>query len=409
MREHRLEVADVFRTYEKEFFAQWGHVLSAHQRKAFAAIRDCRTAALGGHVEYVEQCDKCGHRVISYNSCRNRHCPKCQAAARAKWMAARESELLPVPYFHVVFTLPREVAELALQNAREIYSILFRAASETLLTIAADPKRLGAAVGFLAVLHTWGQNLHLHPHLHCVVPGGGIGPDGASWVGCRKRSFFLPVEVLGCRFRNIFLTYLRKAFQEGKLRFHGEMADLAKPAAFEILCRRAKKIKWVVFAKAPFGGPEQVLKYLARYTHRVAISNGRLLSLENRQVTFQWKDYADYNQTKTMTLDAVEFMRRFLLHVLPRGFVRIRQFGFLSNRVRKEKLEVCRLLLNGPPIITPVTPVLSDAHSQDPDSSSHRCPICKLGRLVLAELIPPDRVAHRMLNFCQTPQLQDSS
>jgi len=220
MREHRLEVADVFRTYEKDFFAQWGHVLSPRQRKAFEAIRDCRTAALGGHVEYVEQCDTCGHRVISYNSCRDRHCPKCQAMARARWLAEREAELLPVPYFHVVFTLPQKIGGLALQNAREIYSILFRAASETLLTIAADPKRLGAAIGFLAVLHTWGQSLHLHPHLHCVVPGGGIGPDGASWVSCRKQSFFLPVEVLGCRFRNVFLIYLKKAYQEDKLRFH---------------------------------------------------------------------------------------------------------------------------------------------------------------------------------------------
>jgi hypothetical protein len=287
MSEHRLEVADVFRTCEKEFFERWGHVLGTHQRKAFAAIRDCRTAALGGHAEYVEQCDTCGHRVISYNSCRDRHCPKCQASARAKWLAARQSEVLPVPYFHVVFTLPQQIGGLALQNARVIYTLLFRAVSETLLTIAGDPQRLGAAIGFLAVLHTWGQNLHLHPHLHCVVPGGGLSPDGASWIGCRKPSFLLPIEVLGRRFRNVFLSYLRKAFEEGKLRFHGEMAGLAKPAAFETLCRRAKKIKWVVFAKAPFGGPEQVLKYLARYTHRVAISNRRLVSMEDGRVSFE--------------------------------------------------------------------------------------------------------------------------
>src|ERR1700738_201315 len=220
MSEHRLEVADGFRKYGSDFFAQWGHVLGAHQRKAFEAIRDCRTAALGGHVEYVEQCDTCGHRLISYNSCRHRHCPHCQAMSRAKWLAEREAELLPVPYFHVVFTLPQKIGGLALQNAREIYRILFRAVSETLLTIAADPKHLGAAIGFLAILHTWGQNLHLHPHLHCVVPGGGIGPDGASWVGCRK-SFFLPVRVLSRLFRNKFLIYLRKAFREGKLRFYG--------------------------------------------------------------------------------------------------------------------------------------------------------------------------------------------
>src|ERR1035438_6095789 len=301
----------------KDFFARWGHVLNPQQRKAFAAIRDCRTAALGGHVEYVEQCDTFGHLAISYNSCRNRSCPKCQAMARAKWLAAREGELLPVPYFHVVFTLPREIGTLALQNAREIYNILFRAASETLLTIAADPKRLGAAVGFLAVLHTWGQNLHLHPHLHCVVPGGGIGPDGAEWIACRKPSFLLPTGVLGSRFRNLFLTYLREAFEGGKMEFHGEMAGLARPAAFAALCNRAQRKKWNVHVKPPFGGPEQVLKYLARYTHRVAISNSRILSIADGKVTFLWKDYADANKVKPMTLDAVEFIRRFMLHILP--------------------------------------------------------------------------------------------
>ncbi len=301
MSEHRLEVADIFRTYEKDFFARWGQVLGPQQKKAFQAIRDCRTAALGRHAEYVEQCDTCGHLVISYNSCRNRHCPKCQASSRAKWLAARQSEVLPVPYFHVVFTLPQQIGGLALQNARVIYTLLFRAVSETLLTIAGDPQRLGAAIGFLAVLHTWGQNLHLHPHLHCVVPGGGIAPDGASWISCRKPSFLLPVEVLGCRFRNVFLSYLGKAFEEGKLRFHGEMVGLANPATFAALCHKAKRIKWVVYAKPPFGGPEQVLKYLARYTHRVAISNRRLLSMENGRVSFEWKDYADGNKTKIMT------------------------------------------------------------------------------------------------------------
>src|SRR5438128_6344180 len=296
MSEHRLEVADVFRTYGDEFLACWGHVLSRAQRKAFDDIRACRTAALGGH---VDQCDQCGHCAISYNSCRNRSCPKCQGAARAQWLADREAELLPVEYFHVVFTLPQPIARLALQNARRIYSILFRAVAETLLTIAADPKHLGAAIGFLAVLHTWGQNLHLHPHIHCVVPGGGIGPDGARWISCRK-SFFLPVRVLSRLFRNKFLIYLRKAFRDGKLRFHGEMAGLAKPATFEALCRQAGRIEWVVYAKAPFGGPAQVLKYLARYTHRVAISNRRLLSFEDGRVTFEWKDYAGAHKTKTM-------------------------------------------------------------------------------------------------------------
>jgi hypothetical protein len=381
MSEHRLEVADVFRRYEKDFFAQWGHVLGPHQRKAFEAIRDCRTAALGGHVEYVERCDTCGHRVISYNSCRDRHCPKCQATARAKWLAARQTEVLPVPYFHVVFTLPQQIGRLALQSAREIYNILFRAASETLLTIAADPKRMGAAVGFLAVLHTWGQNLHLHPHLHCVVPGGGIGPDGASWVGCRKKSFFLPVRVLGSRFRNLFLTYLREAFQDGKLRFHGEMAGLAKPAAFEALCRRAKRIKWVVFAKPPFGGPEQVLKYLARYTHRVAISNRRLLSIEDGRVIFEWKDYAGGNKAGVMKLDAVEFIRRFLLHILPSGFVRIRQFGFLANRARGKKLALCRALLDAPSA-PPDTDIIVHGDAKAGKLVCKPCPVCKTGHMV---------------------------
>ena len=386
MSEHRLEVADVFRTYEKEFFAQWGHVLGAHQRKAFAAIRDCRTAALGGHVEYVEQCDTCGHRVISYNSCRNRHCPKCQARARAQWLAEREGELLPVPYFHVVFTLPQKIGALALQNAREIYRILFRAASETLLTIAADPRRLGAAIGFLAVLHTWGQNLHLHPHLHCVVPGGGISPDGARWVGCKKKSFFLPVKVLSSRFRNLFLIYLRKAFQAGRLKFHGEMAPLASPAAFEALCRQARRIQWVVFVKPPFGGPEQVLKYLARYTHRVALSNRRLMSMEDGRVTFEYKDYADGNQIKVMTLEATEFIRRFLLHILPSGFVRIRQFGFLANRARGKKLALCRALLGT--VAVPEKAAVASHGRNVEEQDRKRCPACKIGHLVLVRLVP---------------------
>ena len=387
MREQGLELADVFRKYEGDFFARWGHVLGARQRKAFEAIRDCRTAALGGHVEYVEQCDTCGHQVISYNSCRDRHCPKCQAMARAKWLADRQAELLPVPYFHVVFTLPQQIGGLALQNAREIYRILFRAVSETLLTIAADPKHLGAAIGFLAVLHTWGQNLHLHPHLHCVVPGGGIGPDGSSWVGCRP-SFFLPVRVLSRLFRNKFLNYLREAFREGKLQFHGEMAPLAMPDAFEDLCRQAATIEWVVYAKPPFGGPEQVLKYLARYTHRVAISNSRILSIDGGKVTFKWKDYAGGNETKTMTLDAVEFIRRFLLHILPAGFVRIRQFGFLANRARGKKLELCRALLG-----VPSAPANTAVTEKDEKQERKRCPACKTGQMVLIGIVPMTRLA----------------
>ncbi|MEA2542491.1 MAG: hypothetical protein QOH35_3857 [Acidobacteriaceae bacterium] len=329
---------------------------------------------------------KAGNGVHSI-TCRNRHCPKCQAMARAKWLADREAELLPVPYFHVVFTLPQQIGSLALQNAREAYGILFRAASETLQTIAADPKRLGASVGFLAVLHTWGQNLHLHPHLHCVVPGGGLSLDGKRWVPCRKSSFFLPVKVLSSRFRNVFLTYLRKAFEEGKLKFHGEMAALNRPAAFEALCRRAEKAKWVVFAKAPFGGPEQVLKYLARYTHRVAISNSRILSIEDGKVTFQWKDYADGNKPKVMTLAATEFIRRFLLHVLPAGFVRIRQYGFLANRARAEKLALCQALLGTPPVRAETMPH-ANLHEEAQEPVRKSCPICKTGNLISLGFVP---------------------
>ncbi len=300
------------------------------------------------------------------------------------WLDEREGDLLPVPYFHVVFTLPHKIGALALQNAREIYRILFRAASETLLTIAADPRRLGAAIGFLAVLHTWGQNLHLHPHVHCVVPGGGISPDGVRWMGCKKQSFFLPVKVLSSRFRNLFLIYLRKAFRAGRLKFHGELAGLAQPAAFEALCRQARRIQWVVFVKPPFGGPEQVLRYLARYTHRVAISNRRLLSMQEGRVTFAYKDYADGNQSKVMTLEATEFIRRFLLHILPRGFVRIRQFGFLANRARGKKLALCRALLGAVPPNN-----ISKVAQQD----GKRCPACKIGRLVLIAMIPAHHLA----------------
>jgi len=386
MNEHRLEVADVFRAYADDFLTRWGHVLSREQKQAMKDIRNCRTAALGGRVKQYD----CGHRVILYNSCTNRNCPKCQAAARAKWLAKREAELLPVEaYFHVVFTLPQEIARLALQNPRTIYRILFRAASETLLTIAADPKHLGAQIGFLAVLHTWGQNLHIHPHLHCVVPGGGISKDGSRWIACRK-SFFLPVKVLSRLFRKKFLIYLEKAFQKGKLGFHGELEPLAQPVVFAAFCRKLGQREWVVYAKRPFGGPELVLKYLARYTHRVAISNSRLRSLKDGRVTFDWKDYADGNQSKTMTLDAVEFIRRFLLHVLPSGFVRIRHFGFLANRVRRKNVELCHSLLAAQGVAKNVTTMSHNREiSESPEPESNLCPICKLGRLICIEIVKP--------------------
>jgi hypothetical protein len=306
-------------------------------------------------------------------------------------------------YFHVVFTLPQEIAHLALQNAREIYRLLFRAASETLLTIAADPKHLGAAIGFLAVLHTWGQNLHIHPHIHCVVPGGGISKDGSRWIACRKKSYFLPVKVLSRLFRKRFLIYLEEAFQEGKLGFHGELQPLATPKAFAALCWKAGHREWVVYAKKPFGGPEQVLKYLARYTHRVAISNNRLLSLQDGRVTFQWKDYADGGQSKTMTLDAVEFIRRFLVHVLPTGFVRMRHFGFLANRARKKKLVLCRSLLAARGLATDAS---STAQSSEPSDSgkqeSDLCPICKHGRLISIEIVKAETLLWPVLDLQDT-------
>jgi hypothetical protein len=371
-------MADIVRTHHRDLLSRWSQVLSRQQRKALCDIRDCRSAALGGR---VEQCDRCGHRVILYNSCRNRHCPKCQAQARARWLAQRESELLPVSYFHVVFTLPSQIGRLALQNPRQIYAILFRTAAQTLLETAADPRLLGASIGFLAVLHTWGQNLHLHPHLHCVVPGGGISLDGSRWIGCRKSSFFLPVRLLSHRFRKSFLRALRRAFRNGALQFHGELKPLAEPANFQALCDQAADIDWVVHVKPPFGGPRRVLKYLARYTHRVAISNHRLRSLENGHVSFEWKDYAHRSRTKLMTLDAVEFLRRFLLHVLPTGLVRIRQFGFLAHRHRRRKLQLCRALLATRfpmPCDPPTTSVAADPPV---------CPSCQLGRLTVIELL----------------------
>lgn len=379
MNVRRPEMADIVRTHQTDLLARWNQVLSREQRKALRDLRDCRTSALGGR---VQQCDQCGHRVILYNSCRNRHCPKCQATARARWLAQRETELLPVPYFHVVFTLPAQIGRLALQNPRQIYNILFRCAARTLLDTAADPRLLGASLGFLAVLHTWGQNLHLHPHLHCVVPGGGISLDGSRWIGCRKSSFFLPVRLLSHRFRKSFLRSLRRAFRKGALQFYGELKALADPAAFQALCHQAAATDWVVHIKPPFGGPRRVLKYLARYTYRVAISNHRLRSLENGQVCFDWKDYADHSRTKLMTLDAVEFLRRFLLHVLPTGLVRIRQFGFLSNRHRAHKLQLCRALL-----ATRFPTPCDGAASVTADAEI--CPNCKLGRLILIELLGP--------------------
>jgi hypothetical protein len=382
-----LEVADVFRQYGGDFLDRYGGTLSHEQRRSLQDISDCRTAELGGH---VEQCDRCGHRQVAYNSCRNRHCPKCQATAAADWLEARAAELLPVEYFHVVFTLPAALNPIALQNPRTIYGLLFQAAADTLRQVAADPKHLGAEIGFLAVLHTWGQNLQLHPHVHCVVPGGGLSPDGSRWVPCRP-GFFLPVRVLSRVFRGKFLARLKAAFDRRTLSFHGKIAELADPAKFQRRLDASAKTEWVVYAKPPFGGPEQVLKYLARYTHRVAISNHRLTALEDGEVTFRWKDYAHGSEQKTMKLKAVEFIRRFLMHVLPAGFVRIRHYGFLANRVCREKLELCRSLLAAMTSREPVAgePISGSEEATEREPVAHVCPACGEGRMVIVETIRP--------------------
>ena len=349
----------------------------------------CRTAALGGH---VQQCDTCGRQEVSYNSCRNRHCPKCQGAARAAWLEARRDELLPVPYFHLVFTLPHELAPLALVNPQVVYGLLFQSARDTLLEVAANPQRLGARIGGLMVLHTWGQNLEHHPHLHCVVPGGGLSPDQERWIACRSEKFFLPVKVLSAVFRGKFLAGLNQLWQRGKLQFPGQLAALAQAAAWTKLCAAAANKPWVVYAKPPFGGSEQVLKYLARYTHRVALSNDRLLELQDGRVTFSWKNYAAGGQRQTMTLSAVEFLRRFLLHVLPKGLVRIRHFGLWANCHRHAQLDRCRRLLDAAALETPAKPV-NQALSPEPpvvspEPEAPRCAQCGQGRLLLIERLP---------------------
>ena len=383
MKRHRLETADVFRNCETDFQADQS--LSWEQRKAFRDIAVCRSAALGG---WVRRCPQCDHQEISYRSCRNRHCPKCQGTSRADWLQARADDLLPVPYHHIVFTLPGTLGPIALQNQRAVYGILFRAVSETLQTIARDPRHLGARIGFLAVLHTWGQTLTHHPHIHCVIPGGGLSPNPRRWIHCRS-GFFLPVRVLSRFFRGRFLRLLDDARRRGKLAFYGKLQPLSGPAQWADLATGLRRSEWAVYSKPPFGGPEQVLKYLACYTHRVAISNRRLLSFEADRVTFRWKDYRGGALTRTMTLEAREFIRRFLLHVLPKGFVRIRNFGFLANRCRKESLALCRDLLGpAPQEQTPASlPAMGQASSQD--QASQLCPICRQGHLLPPEILLP--------------------
>ena len=380
----RLEVADIFRQCGNDF--RLTHTLSPEQRRVMRAIERCRTAALGGH---VEQCDTCGHQRISYNSCRNRHCPKCQSLAKARWLEARLADLLPVEYFHVVFTLPEQLASVALQNKRVVYNLLFASTAETLRTIAADPRHLGAEIGFLAVLHTWGQTLCHHPHLHCVIPGGGLSVDGARWISCRP-GFFLSVNVLARLFRRLFLQGLERAYENDKLTFNGALEYLGQTRAFRQLLASLRAREWWVYAKPPFGGPEQVLAYLGRYTHRVAISNHRLLSLKDGNVTFKWRDYRHAKQQSLMTLKADEFIRRFLLHVLPRGFQRIRQFGLLANRRRHDRLARCRQLLGAAvPDTAPLPGDYKSLYETVTGESLDHCRVCRTGYMKFAGPLVP--------------------
>jgi len=377
-----LEVADIFRKHGAAWRrANVGHV-SLEQMKVMSAIERCRTAALGGH---VEQCQDCHHTRIAYNSCRNRHCPKCQGAAARDWLADREAELLPVGYFHVVFTLPGAIADIAYQNKRVIYDLLFKASSETMLTIAADPKHLGARIGITSVLHTWGSAMTFHPHVHMIVPGGGISLDNQRWVSCRP-GFFLPVRVLSRLFRRLFLEMLVAAHEAGRLTFFGRHQAMADKAAFEAYLKPLSKPEWVVYSKKPFGGPEAVLAYLSRYTHRIAISNRRLVSLDGNGVTFKYKDYRidGFDRYKTMTLDNAEFIRRFLMHVLPKRFHRIRHTGLLANGNRAANIAHARELLNvrapdeNPDAGSPTEP-------DDPSVLVQPCPCCG-GRMIVIEV-----------------------
>jgi hypothetical protein len=371
-----LEVADVFRERGPAWRREQAGHLSLGQLKVMSAIEHCRTAALGGH---VAQCPDCGHTQIAYNSCRNRHCPKCQGAVAKQWLAAREADLLPAEYYHVVFTLPAPIGRVAYHNKAAIYGLLFQAAAETLLAIAADPKHLGARIGLTLVLHTWGSALTHHPHVHGIVPGGGISLDGERWVACR-RGFFLPVRVLSRLFRRLFCEKLITAHRAGELKFFGEHAGLSDEKAFRAWLAPLRKIDWVVYAKRPFAGPEAVLAYLSRYTHRVAIANSRLLALDERGVTFKFKDYRLKGRCryKRMTLPVAEFMRRFLLHVLPRGFHRIRHYGLLANAARVENLARARELLAAPlsPLIAVPVRASEDVVPDAPTDNARPCPCC---------------------------------
>jgi hypothetical protein len=389
-----VELAEVVRRFGAAFLQAYGASLSLVQKTVLRALVLCRTSALGGHLEQCDNPDCCYQRP-AYNSCRTRHCPKCQSLAKARWIAARQQQLLPVVYFHVVFTLPEAIAQLALQNKAVIYNLLFQTTAETLRSIAADPKHLGAQIGFFAILHTWGQQLLHHPHLHCVVPGGGLSVDGQRWISCRcskknAKPFFLSVKVLSTRFRHLFRDALLHAFQQGQLSFFGDLAPLSDPKAFYRWLPAACSQRWVVYAKRPFGGPAQVIEYLGRYTHRVAISNHRLLKIDDGRVSFRWKDYRHGAAEKTLTLDAVEFLRRFFLHVLPSGFVRIRYFGFLANCHVEDKIACCRQLLKVDPTsrLLPTPPAdWQSLFHQLTGTFVDLCPLCQKGRLVRVQLL----------------------
>ncbi len=378
-----LELADIFRQHGPAY--RQAHSLPLHQHRLMQAIETCRTPALGGVVEW---CDHCQYTHTRYRSCRNRHCPKCQGSAREKWLQQRRAELLPTEYFHVIFTLPEPVAAIAFYNKEVAYNLLFGATAETLLTIASNPQHLGVEIGFFAVLHSWGQNLHFHPHLHCVIPGGGLSADYDRWIQGRRR-FFLPVKVLSHLFRRLMLEALEKAYAAGQLQFFGDLEPLRDPAAFTRYLAPLQHTEWVVYAKAPFGGPQHVLEYLGRYSHRVAISNRRLLALEQGQVSFQWKDYRDQQQQKVMTVSAEEFIRRFLQHALPTGFQRIRYYGFLANCHRAEKLELCRRLLATPcSDLLPRPAACRDFLTALTGSNLQLCPQCGIGILNRMRLFP---------------------
>lgn len=379
-----LEVADVVRQHGAAFLARYGPTLSGEQHRALRAIALCRTAALGGH---ITQCDHCGHEAQAYNSCRNRSCPKCHGAAQATWLAAREREMLETPYVHVIFTLPHDLGPLALQHPRHLYSLLFRTVAQTLQDIAQTPKYLGAKIGGFAVLHTWGQQLHHHPHLHCVLPAGGLAPDGARWVPCRPH-FFLPVRVLSRRFRRLYLEGLEHLYGQGQLPLTGRCRELVTPKPWQRFLTALRAKEWVVYTKEPIQDPRHILQYLARYTHRVAISNHRLVALEDGQVIFRYKDYQRGHRLRTMALEAVEFLRRLMLHVPPHGFHRMRPFGFLANRVRQEKLVQCRILLgHAMRLHTREEPVAREMPAMPASEPGAQCPVCQHGRMQLVKTL----------------------